>query len=66
MHTYAKEFNDNNCSFKETRQGKYERICILNDEGLLRERASEFVLANAFKKGEPNMTSITFLEFVKN
>ena len=65
MHTYAKEFNDNNSSFKETRQGKYERIYILNDAGL-RERASEFVLANAFKKGETNMTSITFLEFVKN
>ena len=23
VRAYAKEFNDNNCSFKETRQGKY-------------------------------------------
>ena len=65
VRAYAKEFNDNNCSFKETRQGKYERMCILNDEGL-RERASEFVRANAFKKGEPNMTSVSFLKFVNN
>lgn len=28
--------------------------CVLNDEGL-RERASEFVRANAFKKGEPSI-----------
>ena len=60
---YAKEFVENKFSFKETQQGKYERMCILNDEGL-RERASEFVRENAFKKGEPNMTSVMFLEFV--
>ena len=89
VRAYAKEFNDNNCSFKETRQGKYEHMCILNDEGL-HERASEFVSslfnfhrkkllrwdsnpqplefvrANAFKKGEPNMTSVSFLKFVNN
>ena len=65
VRAYAKEFNDNNCSFKETRQGKYERMCILNDEGL-RKRASEFVRTNAFKKGEPNMTSVSFFKFVNN
>ena len=54
---------ENKFSFKETRQGKYERMCILNDEGL-RERASEFVRENAFKKGEPNMTFVMFLELV--
>ena len=63
VRAYAKEFVENKFSFKETRQGKYERMCILNDEGL-RERASEFVRENAFKKGEPNMTSVMFLEFV--
>ena len=51
MRAYAKEFNDNNCSFKETQQGKYECMCILNDEGL-RERASEVVRANAFRRAE--------------
>ena len=45
--------------------GKYEHMCILNDEGL-RERASKLVRANAFKKGEPNMTSVSFLKFVNN
>ena len=40
-------------------------MCILNDEGL-RERASEFVRANAFENGEPNMTSISSLKFVNN
>lgn len=62
MRVCAKEFQDNNYSFKE---GKYERLLVLNDEGL-RERACEFVRANAFKKGEPNMTSLSFLEFVNN
>ena len=40
-------------------------MCILNDEDL-RERASEFIQANAVKKGEPNMTSVSFLKFVNN
>ena len=39
--------------------------CASCDEGL-RERASEFVRENAFKKGEPNMTSVSFLTFVNN
>ena len=39
--------------------------CILNDEGL-RERVSECVRANAYKKGEPNMTSVSFLKFVND
>ncbi len=56
VRTYVKEFYENNMSFRETQQGKYERHRVLADENL-RKEASKWVRENGFKKGEPNMTA---------
>lgn len=62
---YRKEFFDNNLKFKESRQGKHERLLILSSEEL-RKEASQWVRDNAFKKGEPNMTAGSFCEYVNS
>ena len=58
---YVNEFFNNNLKFKETQEGKYERLQVFNDEEL-RERPSNSVRDNAFQKGEPYMTTSTFCE----
>ena len=66
MRGYAKEFFENKFKFKgNCRQGKHERIHILNDESL-RERASQWVRDHAFMKGSPNMNASMFCEFVNS
>ena len=65
MRAYAKEFFENNMKFKDAQQGKYERQCVLSDEDL-RSQASQWNRENVFKKGESNMTSAMFCEYVNN
>ena len=47
---YRKEFFEGNGQFKETRQGKYKRNCLLKDENL-RLEASMWVREHACKNG---------------
>ena len=65
MRAYAKEFFENDMKFNDAQQGKYERQCVLSDEEL-RSQASLWVRKNAFKKGEPNMTSAIFCDYINN
>ncbi len=58
-----KEFFSNHLKFKETQQVKYERLHVLQDEGL-QERACKWVRENAFRKGAPNITATMFCEYV--
>ena len=60
---YRKEFFESNGQFKETRQGKYKRNCLLKDENL-RLEASMWVREHACKKGEANMTAKSFCQWV--
>ena len=59
VRAYAEEFFENDMKFNNAQQSKYERQCVLSDEEL-RSQASLWVRENAFKKGEPNMTSAFF------
>ena len=52
---YKKEFYENNGKFKETKQGKYKRVSLLNDENL-RLEAAMFIRENSYKKGSANLT----------
>lgn len=65
VRSYRKEFFDNKFKFKESRQGKQERLLVLSDENL-RARAMEWVHEHAFRKGKPNMTAADFCEFVNS
>ena len=60
---YRKEFFANKGKFKETRQGKYRRNCLLKDENL-RLEAAIWVREHACKKGEANMTAKAFCQWV--
>ena len=60
---YHKEFFENEGHFKETRQGKYRRNCLLKDENL-RLEAAMGVREHACKKGEANMTAKSFSQWV--
>ena len=51
---YRKEFFEEKGKFKESRQGKYKRHCLLNEENL-RLDAAMWIRENAYKKGEANM-----------
>ena len=62
---YTKEFFDNRGRFPDSRQGKYERRCLFNDEDL-RLEAAMWVRENAYKKGEGNATAQSFCECVNN
>ena len=60
---YKKEFFENKGSFKESRQGKHKRDCLLQN---LRLEASMWVRANTYKKGAANMTASSFCYWVNN
>ena len=62
---YRKEFFDNKFQFKESQQGKHERLLVLSNENL-RKDACEWVRENAFRKGKPNMTASSFCEYVNS
>ena len=62
---YHKQFVENKGQFPETKQGRYKKMCLLNDEEL-RLEASMWVRANAYKKGEANMTASTFCQWVND
>ena len=66
MRGYTKEFFENKFKLRgNCRQGKHERIHILNDESL-RERVSQWVREHAFMKGSPNMNASMLCEFVNS
>ena len=62
---YRKEFFTQKGKFKEGKQGKYKRHCLLNDENL-RLEAAMYVRENAYRKGEANMTATSFCQWVNN
>ena len=57
---YHKQFIENKGKFPETKQGRYIRMCLLNDEELFLE-AAMWVRTNAYKKEEANMTAVAFV-----
>ena len=62
---YRSDFYKNGGKFSETKQGKYKRHWLLNDENL-RLEASMWVRENSYKKGEPNMTAQSFCQWVND
>ena len=62
---YHKEFIENKGQFPEMKQGRYKRMCLLNDDEL-RLEASMWVRASAYQKGEANMTASTFCQWVND
>ena len=62
---YRNDFFSNQGSLTPHRQGKYERHCVYHDEHL-NHKAAEWVRANAFSKGQPNMTAQTFCDWVNS
>ena len=62
---HSKEFFENHGKFPETKQGKYKRHCLLNDEDL-RLEASMWVRENAYKKGDANLTAQSFCIWVND
>ena len=62
---YRKQFFDGKGRFEDTKQGKYERSCLLNEEEL-RLDAAMWARENAYKKGEANMTAGKFCQWVNN
>ena len=62
---YRNDFFTNKRTLTPLKQGKYERHCVYHDE-LLNHKAAEWVRANAFMKGTPNMTAQTFCDWVNS
>ena len=62
---YRKQFLDGKGRFTDTKQGKYECHCLLNDEEL-RLHAAMWAREHAYKKGEANMTAERFCQWVNN
>lgn len=62
---YRSDFYKNGGKFSETKQGKYKRHWLLNDENL-RLEASMWVRENSYKKGDPNMTAQAFCQWVND
>ena len=63
VRTLRKQFWDNNGMLEERKQGKYARMTVYGDEEL-NKKAAEWVRANAFRKGQPNMTAQSFCVWV--
>jgi hypothetical protein len=63
VRTLRKQFWDNSGMLEERKQGKYERMTVYGDEEMNR-KAAEWVRANAFLKGQPNMTAQSFCVWV--
>ena len=58
-----KEFYENEGVLKERKKGKYERVTVYCDEEL-NKNAAKWVRENAFTKGKPNMTALSFCQWV--
>ncbi len=65
VRTYRKDFYDNGGKFKESRQGKHQRHCLLNDENL-RLDAAMYVREHAYQKGAANLMAKSFCQWVNN
>ena len=63
IETWRHDFYNNKGTFSLSREGKYDRQRILEDEDC-RKKAITWVRQNAYKKGEPNMTAYDFCKFV--
>ena len=61
---YRSVFIENNYSFPDTLQGKYQRKGVLWQNEKLNKYASKFVRENAAVKGRPNMTASSFCQWV--
>ena len=62
---YSKQFYDNQGKFPESRQGKFERHWLFNDENL-RLQAAMWVRENSYNKEEGNMTAHSFCQWVND
>ena len=62
---YRKQFFDGKGRFENTKQAKYERHCLLNEEEL-RLDAAVWARENAYKKGEANMTVVKFCQWAND
>ena len=62
---WRKDFYENGGEFSDLQQGKHKRPYVLDDEEC-RHKALQWARENAYKKGEPNMTSSLFCEWVNN
>ena len=51
--------------FPDSYQGKYQRILLWSDEEL-NQKATEFIRTNGKAKGKPNLTTLTFCEWVNS
>ena len=51
--------------FPDSYQGKYERVLLWSDEEL-NQKATEFIRTNGKAKGKPNLTTLTFCEWVNS
>ena len=65
MRLWRKDFLANKGEFSEYRRGSYARYTILMDEEY-RDTALEWVRANTFVKGSPNLTASRFRVWVNN
>ena len=63
VQTLRKQFWDNNRMLEGRKQGKYARMTVYGDEEL-NKKAAEWVRANAFLKGQPNITAQSFCVWV--
>ena len=63
VRTYCKQFTECRGEFEDSKQGKYERYCLLNEERL---DAAMWARENAYRKGEPNMTAGKFCKWANN
>ena len=57
-------FNSNNGSFPDTLQGKYQRTGVVWQNEDMNKKARKYVQENAVKKGKPNLTAISFCQWV--
>ena len=62
---YRNDFFQNKGTFKERKQGKYERATVYHDENI-NSQARKWVRENAFNKGKPNMTAQSFCTYVND
>ena len=58
-------FFENKGKFEEDKRGKYKWQCLMNDENF-RLQASMWIREHTYCKGEPNMTSKSFCEWVNS
>ena len=60
------DFTANNGEIPENKQGRYQRTGILWSSEELNKKATRFIQSNANVKGQPNLTSGDFCQWVNN